>query len=88
LKEICRKNYKTHIRSNNYGVCTAVERCFPNILDVMVIENVFKNCLKIKYGDRHDGVMKLFRYFDNTIVPNPRSNNLDWRKLTKLTQLL
>jgi hypothetical protein len=40
LEKFCRKNYKNHPRSNNYEVCTAVARCFPNILDVMVLENV------------------------------------------------
>jgi hypothetical protein len=34
------KNFKNHLRSNNYEVCTAVARCFPNILDVMVLENI------------------------------------------------
>jgi hypothetical protein len=32
LKKNCRKKYKNHLRSNNYEVCTAVARCFPNIL--------------------------------------------------------
>jgi hypothetical protein len=27
-------------RGNNYEVCTAVARCFQNILDVVVLENV------------------------------------------------
>jgi hypothetical protein len=40
LKKICRKNYKNHLRSNNYEVCTAVALCCPNILDVMVLENI------------------------------------------------
>jgi hypothetical protein len=40
LKKICRKNYKNHPRSNNYEVCTAIARCFPNILEVMALENV------------------------------------------------
>jgi hypothetical protein len=40
LGKLCRKNYKNHIRSNNYEVCTAVALCFPNILDVMVFENI------------------------------------------------
>jgi hypothetical protein len=39
-KKNCRKNYKNHLRSNNCEVCTAVALCFPNILDVMVIENI------------------------------------------------
>jgi hypothetical protein len=26
--------------SNNYEVCTAVARCFPNIIDVMILENI------------------------------------------------
>jgi hypothetical protein len=37
---ICRKNYKNQIRSNNDEVLTAVPRCFPNILDAMILENV------------------------------------------------
>jgi hypothetical protein len=40
LKKKCRKNYKNHFWSNNYEVCTAVARCFPNILDVMILENI------------------------------------------------
>jgi hypothetical protein len=35
-KKNCRKNYKNHLRSINYELCTGVARCFPNILDVMV----------------------------------------------------
>jgi hypothetical protein len=34
------KNYKNHLRSNNYTLSTAVALCFPNILDVMVLQNV------------------------------------------------
>jgi hypothetical protein len=30
MKKFCRKNYKNHLRRNNYEVCTAVARCFPN----------------------------------------------------------
>jgi hypothetical protein len=26
------------VRKNNYEVCTAVAHCFPNILDVIVLE--------------------------------------------------
>jgi hypothetical protein len=39
FKKNCRKNYK----SNNYEVCTAVALCFPNILDVMVLENIYSD---------------------------------------------
>jgi hypothetical protein len=39
MKYFCRK-YKNHVRSHNYEVCTAVARCFPNILDAMVLENI------------------------------------------------
>jgi hypothetical protein len=35
----CRKNDKNHLRSNDYEVCTVVARCFPNGLNVMVLEN-------------------------------------------------
>jgi hypothetical protein len=45
FKKNCRKNYKNHLRRNDYEVCTAVARCFPNILDVIVLENI---SLKIK----------------------------------------
>jgi hypothetical protein len=31
---------KNHLGNNNYEVCTAVALCFPNILDVMVLENM------------------------------------------------
>jgi hypothetical protein len=40
FEKICRKEYKNHLRSNNYEVCTAVARCFPNILDAIVLENI------------------------------------------------
>jgi hypothetical protein len=40
LKNICRKNYQNHHISNNYEVCIAVGLCFPNILGIMVLENV------------------------------------------------
>jgi hypothetical protein len=40
-KTICRKkNYKNDLRSNNYEVCTELARCFPIILDAMVLENI------------------------------------------------
>jgi hypothetical protein len=35
-----RKKLENHLRSNNFEVCTSVVRCFPNILDVIVLENV------------------------------------------------
>jgi hypothetical protein len=34
LEKYLLKNYKNHLRSNNYEVCIAVAHCFPNILDV------------------------------------------------------
>jgi hypothetical protein len=40
LKKICRKKYKNRLGRNDYEVCTAVARCFPNILDVIVLENI------------------------------------------------
>jgi hypothetical protein len=40
LKTICIKNYKNHLRSNSYELCTDETLCFPNILDVMVLQNV------------------------------------------------
>jgi hypothetical protein len=40
LKKICRNNYKNHLRSNDYEICTAVAHCFLNILDAIVLENV------------------------------------------------
>jgi hypothetical protein len=40
-KNLQKKKYKNHHRRNDYEVCTAVARCFPNILDVMVLENIF-----------------------------------------------
>jgi hypothetical protein len=41
-KKIAEKTIKiiSEVRSNNYEVCTAVPHCFPNILEVMVLENV------------------------------------------------
>jgi hypothetical protein len=47
LKKITDKNYKNHLRSNDYEVCTAVARCLPNILDVMVLENIKLSSYKI-----------------------------------------
>jgi hypothetical protein len=56
-KKNCRKKYIIHLRNDNYEVCTAVARYFSNILDVMIIEHIYK-CLEIKCGDRHEGLMK------------------------------
>jgi hypothetical protein len=39
-KKIAEKNDWHHLRSNNYEVCTAVALCFPNIIGVIVLENV------------------------------------------------
>jgi hypothetical protein len=39
-KKIEEKSYKNNHKSNNYEVCTAVSLCFPNILDVMILENI------------------------------------------------
>jgi hypothetical protein len=39
-KKIAEKNYKNHLRRNINEVCTAVALSFPNISDVMVLENV------------------------------------------------
>jgi hypothetical protein len=36
-----KKPYKNRLRSNNYEVCTTVVHCFPNILDVMVLGNIY-----------------------------------------------
>jgi hypothetical protein len=35
-----KKTMKNHLWSNNYEVCTGVALCCPNILDVMVLENI------------------------------------------------
>jgi hypothetical protein len=41
-KKIAEKTeIKNHLGSNNYEISTAVARCFPNILDVLVLENIF-----------------------------------------------
>jgi hypothetical protein len=40
LKKTCWKTYNNHLKSNNYEVCTAVALYFPNILDIMVLQNV------------------------------------------------
>jgi hypothetical protein len=40
LEKKCRKNYQNHLKSNDYEACTAVAHCFPNILDIMVLENI------------------------------------------------
>ena len=34
------EKFNNHLRSNDYEVCTAVALCFPNILEVMVLENI------------------------------------------------
>jgi hypothetical protein len=39
-KKLQKKPYKNHMKRTSYEVCAAVARCFPNILDVMVFENV------------------------------------------------
>jgi hypothetical protein len=31
---------KNHLRGNDYEICTAEARCFSNILDVMILENI------------------------------------------------
>jgi hypothetical protein len=40
LEENLQKNYKNHLKRNNYEVCTAVAPCFPNILEARVLENI------------------------------------------------
>jgi hypothetical protein len=40
LKMFFRKKYEKYLKSNNHVVYTAVARCFPNILDDMVLENL------------------------------------------------
>jgi hypothetical protein len=40
LKKFAEKTIKIHFKSNNYEVCTAVARCFPNTNDIMVPENM------------------------------------------------
>jgi hypothetical protein len=41
LKKVCRKNYKNHLRSNKMRYVQLLHLiCFPNILDVMVLENI------------------------------------------------
>jgi hypothetical protein len=39
-KKITEKNYKNHLKSNDYDICTAVAHCFPDILDAIVLENI------------------------------------------------
>jgi hypothetical protein len=39
--KICRQNNHNHLRSNNYDICTAAALCILNILDVMVLENIY-----------------------------------------------
>jgi hypothetical protein len=39
-KNLQKKLLKNHLGSNNYEVCAAVARCFPNILAVMALENI------------------------------------------------
>jgi hypothetical protein len=48
LKKFAEKNYKNHLRRNNYEICTAVTRYFPNILDVVVLENINLSLDKIE----------------------------------------
>jgi hypothetical protein len=41
LKKICRKKlFKKYHRNNNYEECTALARCFPSILDAIILENI------------------------------------------------
>jgi hypothetical protein len=38
-KKFAEKTMKiNHLRRNNYEVCTAVAHCFPNILNVIVLD--------------------------------------------------
>ena len=55
-KNAVKKTYKNHLGGNNYEVCKAVARCIPNILDVMVLENIIK-VFKSKHGDHHGGLI-------------------------------
>jgi hypothetical protein len=43
-----KKNYKNHFGSKYHEECIAVERCIPNILDVMVLKNIEKEKEKEK----------------------------------------
>jgi hypothetical protein len=45
LKMFCSKKYKDNLNVNriNNEVCAAVARCFPNILDIMVLENILSS---------------------------------------------
>jgi hypothetical protein len=36
-----KQSYSNHLRSNNYDVCTAAALCILDILDVMVLENIY-----------------------------------------------
>jgi hypothetical protein len=57
LKRILRKkNYKNHLRSNDYEVCTAVALCISNILDVLVLENINLSSNRNR-ANRHCGLM-------------------------------
>jgi hypothetical protein len=41
LKKLQEKTIlKNHLRGNDYEVCAAAERCIPNNLDFMVLENI------------------------------------------------
>jgi hypothetical protein len=46
LKKIAEKKTIKIINYIYYEVCTAIALCFPDILHVMVLENI--NCIKIK----------------------------------------
>jgi hypothetical protein len=38
--QITEEKYKNHLSSDNCKVCTTVARCCPNIVDIMVLENI------------------------------------------------
>jgi hypothetical protein len=41
LEKNCKKNIHNHLRSNYYDVCTAAALCILNILDVVILENIY-----------------------------------------------
>jgi hypothetical protein len=42
------KNYRNHLRTDKYEICTTVAHCFPNISDAIVFENI--NLFEDKIG--------------------------------------
>jgi hypothetical protein len=76
LEKKLQKNYKNHLRSNNYEECTTVALSFPNILDVMVLESIDLSSDRNR-GNNYDATQSCYvrNTFNNSDVENGK---IDW----------